>query len=151
MKIAVLDLPRLVERMHRRFLDVLGVELAKHGVQDLNPAQAFLLLDIGEGELGVQELINRGYYARSNALYNIKKLVETGYFEESRSPSDRRVVRVKLTTKARDICTKLRDKQQELTEAFVRGDERPDDLEVAYRALRRLERAWDEYLRYGKL
>ena len=145
------ELPRLLERMHRRFLDVLRAELNRLSVDDLNSVQAFLLLDIGDEETSVQELVNRGYYVHSNALYNIKKLVEAGYFEQSRSPNDRRAVRVKLTKKAREICDKIRGQMKALDNAINRSDESPAEMDVAYRALRRLERAWDEYLRYGKL
>ena len=84
-------------------------------------------------------------------MFVLKKLVEAGYFEQSRSPNDRRAVRVKLTKKARDICDKIRSQMKALDNAINRSDESPAEMDVAYRALRRLERAWDEYLRYGKL
>lgn len=146
---ASLELPRLLERMHRHYLDLLSAELARLGVGDLTAAQAFLLLDIGEEEVGIQDLINRGHYVSSNALYNIRKLVEAGYFEQTRAATDRRVVRVKLTGKAQELCTRLAERQRLFAEQFVSGDERAEELEAAYRLLRRLERAWDERIRYG--
>jgi DNA-binding MarR family transcriptional regulator len=142
-------LPRLIERMHRRYLDVLRFELTRLGVDDLNPVQMMQLLNIDE-EISVQELVDRGHYVGSSAFYNIKKLVQSGYIEQSRSPSDRRAVRVKLTKKAQALCAQLRAQQGELAKAFQRVDEKGADLDAAYKSLRTLERSWDDYLRYGK-
>jgi DNA-binding MarR family transcriptional regulator len=142
-------LPRLIERMHRRYLDVLRFELTRMGVDDLNPVQMMQLLNIDE-EVSVQELVDRGHYVGSSAFYNIKKLVQAGYIEQSRSPSDRRAVRVKLTKKAHDLCARLREQQDALATSFAKLDEKGNDIEGAYKTLRSLERSWDDYLRYGK-
>lgn len=142
-------LPRLIERMHRRYLDVLRFELTRMGVDDLNPVQMMQLLNIDE-EISVQELVDRGHYVGSSAFYNIKKLVQSGYIEQSRSPSDRRAVRVRLTKKAQDLCARLREQQDILSETFAKRDEKGIDIEGAYKTLRALERSWDDYLRYGK-
>jgi DNA-binding MarR family transcriptional regulator len=146
---AYILLPRLIERMHRRYLDVLRFELTRMGVDDLNPVQMMQLLNIDE-EVSVQELVDRGHYVGSSAFYNIKKLVQAGYIEQSRSPSDRRAVRVRLTKKAHDLCAKLREQQDALATAFTKIDEKGTDIEGAYKTLRSLERSWDDYLRYGK-
>lgn len=142
-------LPRLIERMHRRYLDVLRFELTRLGVDDLNPVQMMQLLNIEE-EVSVQELVDRGHYVGSSAFYNIKKLVQSGYIEQSRSPSDRRAVRVRLTKKAQALCMRLREQQGELSQSFAKQDDRAVDLDGAYKTLRNLERSWDDYLRYGK-
>jgi DNA-binding MarR family transcriptional regulator len=142
-------LPRLIERMHRRYLDVLRFELTRLGVDDLNPVQMMQLLNIDE-EVSVQELVDRGHYVGSSAFYNIKKLVQSGYIEQSRSPSDRRAVRVRLTKKAHTLCQRLREQQDTLAASFVKLDEKGTDIEGAYKTLRSLERSWDDYLRYGK-
>ncbi len=146
-----LDIPRMLERMHRRYMDILQDQLTRVGVTDLNPVQAFLLLDIGADEISLQDLIKRGNYQRSNALNNVKKLVESGHFEQSRSTSDRRAVRLKLTPRALAICTQIRQQLEQLAEAVASQDEAPDEMAVAQRALRRLERGWEEFLRYGRL
>lgn len=142
-------LPRLVERMNRRYLDVLRFELTKLGVDDINAVQMMQLLNI-EDEVTVQELVDRGHYVGSSAFYNIKKLVQAGYIEQSRAPNDRRAVRVKLTQKAQTLCAQLREQQALLANSFARLDDKGIDLEAAYRTLRSLERSWDDYLRYGK-
>ena len=130
-------------------LDVLRFELTRMGIDDLNPVQMMQLLNIDE-EVSVQELVDRGHYVGSSAFYNIKKLVQTGYIEQSRSPSDRRAVRVRLTKKAHDLCARLREQQDALAASFAKLDEKGTDIEGAYKTLRSLERSWDDYLRYGK-
>src|SRR5260221_14146763 len=66
----------LVERLHRRLLDVIKDEFDRAGRSDVNSVQALLLFTIGESELPPGELRTRGYYLGSNVSYSLKKLVE---------------------------------------------------------------------------
>ena len=84
----------LIERLHRQFLEVVKNELDRHGMQDINNIQAVILYNIGEDELTVGELTNRGYYLGSNVSYNVRKMVENGYLIQERSAHDRRSIRV---------------------------------------------------------
>ena len=94
----------LVERLHRRLLDVIKDEFERRNRDDVNSVQALLLYNIGEKELTAGELRTRGYYLGSNVSYNLKKLVEMGYIHHQRSRMDRRSVRVSLTEKGREIA-----------------------------------------------
>jgi DNA-binding MarR family transcriptional regulator len=93
----------LVERLHRRLLDVIKDEFDRRGRTDVNAIQASLLYNIGEQELSASELYSRGYYLGSNVSYNLKKLTEVGFLENQRSSFDRRSVRIKLTSKGREV------------------------------------------------
>src|ERR1700757_60410 len=75
----------LVERLHRRLLDVIKDEFDRRGQSDINSVQALLLFNIGDSELTAGELRSRGYYLGSNVSYNLKKLVEMDYLHHSRS------------------------------------------------------------------
>ena len=77
----------LVERLHRRLLDVIKDEFDRRGRADINSVQALLLYNIGDKELTAGELRTRGYYLGSNVSYNLKKLVEMGF---PRSPASAR-------------------------------------------------------------
>jgi DNA-binding MarR family transcriptional regulator len=92
---------QLVERLHRRLLDVIKDEFERQGRSDINAIQALLLFNIGNSELTAGELRTRGYYLGSNVSYNLKKLVELGFINHQRSRIDRRSVRVSLTPKGR--------------------------------------------------
>ena len=74
----------LVERLHRRLLDVIKDEFDRRGRADINSVQALLLYNIGDKELTAGELRTRGYYLGSNVSYNLKKLVEMAF---PRSPA----------------------------------------------------------------
>src|SRR5438067_12623277 len=89
----------LVERLHRRLLDVIKDEFDRRSRADINSVQTLLLYNIGEKELTAGELRTRGYYLGSNVSYNLKKLVELGYLDHQRSRIDRRSLRIKLTDK----------------------------------------------------
>ncbi|MFL6931607.1 MAG: MarR family transcriptional regulator, partial [Xanthobacteraceae bacterium] len=93
----------LVERLHRRLLDVITDEFDRRGRADINAVQALLLFNVGEKELTAGELRTRGYYLGSNVSYNLKKLVELGFLDHQRSRVDRRSVRIRLTTQGQEI------------------------------------------------
>src|SRR5205085_12060200 len=74
----------LVERLHRRLLDVIKDEFDRRSRADINSVQALLLYNIGEKELTAGELRTRGYYLGSNVSYTLKQLVETGFLDHQR-------------------------------------------------------------------
>ncbi len=143
------DLTHLSERLHRRFLDVLRAELDRLGIDDINPSQSVILANIGGGEITMRDLVKRGYYLGSNASYNIKKLVESGYLEQMRSPHDRRSVRLRLSPKGRELCHRVRELQEGHASALTNGSGDADELARACVALRKLERHWSDYVQFG--
>ena len=139
----------LIERLHRRLLDVIKDEFDRKGRSDINAVQALLLFNIGDKELTAGELRTRGYYLGSNVSYNLKKLVEMGYLDHQRSRVDRRSVRIKLTEKGSDVCETVRA----LYEKHVRTVEQvggiaADEFAVLNKALHRLERFWTDQILY---
>jgi len=145
-----LDILSLVERLHRRLLDVLKNHLEHIGRNDLNPVQALLLHNIGENEMTAGELKTRGYYQGSNVSYNLKKLVEMGYLRHERSDFDRRAVRISLTDKGYEI-RKLMDElyTQHLDELLQDDLIGPADLKDLRKNLRNLERFWSDKIHFG--
>ncbi|WCL53002.1 MULTISPECIES: MarR family winged helix-turn-helix transcriptional regulator [Kordiimonadales] len=144
------DLLSLVERLHRRLLDVIKDQLDRAGLEDLNPVQALLVYNIGENEMTAGELKTRGYYQGSNVSYNLKKLVEMGYMRHERSDFDRRSVRISLTDEGyvvRDMVEKLY--QNHLEEILADNLLSPEELKSLRRNLRNLERFWSDKLHFG--
>lgn len=149
MKEQYLELTRLIERLHRYFLDVLRTELNRMGNKDINAVQALLLANIGEEEIVIRDLVERGYYQGSNVSYNIKKLVDMGYLVQERSTRDRRSVRVRLTEKAMEVVVRIREMEDRNAATFGKQDLNGDEVEKTCHALRRLESTWTDYIRYG--
>ena len=150
MKKEYLELTRLIERLHRRFLDVLRAELTRMGVKNINGVQALLLANIGDEEIVIRDLVDRGYYQGSNVSYNVKKLVEMGYLEQERSTHDRRSVSIRLTEKAKVIVQSIRDLEDRQAQALENHEVSLDEVDAACRSLRRLERTWTDYIHYGR-
>jgi len=144
-----LELTRLIERLHRRFLDVIRAELTRLGVKNINGVQALLLANIGDEEIVIRDLVDRGYYQGSNVSYNIKKLVEMGYLEQERSSHDRRSVSIRLTDKAREVVKYIRDLEERQAASLVKHDLGVEEVEAVCQSLRRLERTWTDYIQYG--
>ena len=102
-----LNAMRLIERLHRQFLEVIKGEVDRLGIHDINNIQALILYNIGSDELTVGELTHRGYYLGSNVSYNVRKMVENGYLIQERSAHDRRSIRVRLSEKGIDVSDKI--------------------------------------------
>ena len=148
-RVSAFDLARIIERASRRFLDYLRLELGKLGVEDISPAHVMILLTIGQGEIAVRDLLDRGHYGGSNASYNLKQLVESGYLERGASPRDRRLARISLSLKGQMLCERLRllDEASSLGSRSENGLDA--DLLTTHETLRRLEQWWNDSLRYG--
>ena len=149
METAYVDLAKTIERLHRRFLDGVRAELTRLGYRDLTAVQAMLLTNIGDEEIVIRDLIERGYYQGSNVSYNMKKLVDGGYIEQQRAEHDKRSVRIKLTDKSRDICEKIKDLEARNANALVEEGLTTEEVEQVQRTLKRLERVWGDYIHYG--
>jgi DNA-binding MarR family transcriptional regulator len=139
----------LVERLHRRLLDVIKDEFDRRSRSDINAVQALLLYNIGEKDLTAGELRTRGYYLGSNVSYNLKKLVEMGYLDHQRSRVDRRSVRIKLTDKGREVRDIVEVLYQKHTGTVTQvGGINSDEFAILNKSLQRLERFWTDQILY---
>lgn len=139
----------LVERLHRRLLDVIKDEFDRMGRSDVNSVQALLLFNIGDSELTAGELRTRGYYLGSNVSYNLKKLVDTGYINHERSRTDRRSVRVSLTEKGLGVAEIVHDLYERHLKSIEQvGGVGAEDFMALNKSLQRLERFWTDQILY---
>lgn len=141
-----LELPRLIERMHRRYLDVIAPALVRNGAEDISPVQYMMMLHISNAEISVRELVERGHYLGSNATYNLKQLVDGGYVERTASLRDKRAARVKLTEKALALVLAMRELDRSLVAPLYDESGGAAALEVTYKTLRQLETRWRDAL-----
>jgi len=148
-KTQYLETLTLVERLHRRLLDVIKDEFDRQGRNDINAVQALLLYNIGNSELTAGELRTRGYYLGSNVSYNLKKLVEQGMILHQRSRVDRRSVRVSLTDEGREIADIVEGLYKRHIGSIEQvGGINADEFARMNRSLQRLERFWTDQILY---
>ena len=139
----------LVERLHRRLLDVIKDEFERRGRDDVNSVQALLLYNIGDAELSASELRTRGYYLGSNVSYNVKKLVELGYLHHARSRIDRRSVRISLTESGQDIAeTVAKLYERHIGSIQKVGGIGEGEFNQMNKLLQRLDRFWNDSILY---
>jgi DNA-binding MarR family transcriptional regulator len=144
-----LEALNLIERLHRRLLDVIKDEFERQGEPEVNSVQALLLFNIGDFELTAGELKTRGHYQGSNVSYNLKKLVDAGYVNHERSSADRRSVRVRLTPRGQEIRQKVDDLfNRQLHSLQEVAGLSTDEFDRLNRALARLERYWTDQILY---
>jgi DNA-binding MarR family transcriptional regulator len=139
----------LIERLHRRLLDVIKDDFERTGDKEVNPVQALLLFNISDAELTAGELKTRGHYQGSNVSYNLKKLVEAGYVNHERSNTDKRSVRISLTKKGQDVRGRvdaMYNRQLQAIEEVVGIT--AEEFERINKALSRLERYWTDQILY---
>jgi len=149
LKALYLDALTLVERLHRRLLDVIKDEFDRKGRSDVNSVQALLLFNIGDAELTAGELRTRGYYLGSNVSYNLKKLVDGGFIHHQRSRVDRRSVRVSLTEKGLEVAGIVNALYERHIGSIEKvGDVSADDFQRMSKSLQRLERFWTDQILY---
>ena len=142
MKDKYLELIGLIERLHRQCLEVIKADLDRQGIRDLNNVQALILFNVGEEELSIGELTQRGYYLGSNVSYNVKKMVENGYLIQERSPHDRRSFHVRAADKGvavyRSISALFDQHSTQLGDIQISEEA----LDSANHALRRVQQFW---------
>jgi DNA-binding MarR family transcriptional regulator len=140
---------QLVERLHRRLLDVVKDEFDRNGRSDINAIQALLLFNIGNSELTAGELRSRGYYLGSNVSYNLKKLVDLGFINHQRSRIDRRSVRVSLTPKGQEVAEVVAGLYERHVGSIEQvGGINSEEFQQMNRVLQRLDRFWNDTIAY---
>ena len=151
MKENYLETIRLIERLHRQFLEVVKGELDRIGVRDINNIQALILYNIGKDELTVGELTHRGYYLGSNVSYNVRKMVENGYLIQERSAHDRRSVRVRLSEKGLEVHDKVNEVIETQSNRLNETGITESHLDGTAQVLMRLERFLLHNFGYGSV
>lgn len=144
MKEIYLESILLIERLHRRFLDVIKAELERLRIDDINNVQTLILYNINGEQLTIGELTNRGYYLGSNVSYNVKKLVENQYLTQAPAPHDKRSTRISLSPKGMDLCQKIDALYQRHIESLQKSGIQAPALTGINQSLTQLERFWTE-------
>ncbi len=140
---------QLVERLHRRLLDVIKDEFDRANRTDINAVQALLLFNIGNSELTAGELRSRGYYLGSNVSYNLKKLVDLGYINHQRSRVDRRAVRISLTEHGTEIAETVGGLYDRHINSIAKvGGIGASEFEELNKLMQRLDRFWNDQILY---
>ncbi len=143
-----LDAIKLIERLHRQFLEVVKAELDRLGIADINNVQGLILWNIGTEELTVGDLTYRGYYLGSNVSYNVKKMVENGYLLQERSAHDRRSVRLRVSDKGIALCKQIAEMFERHEELLAVRSLTGQRLGGTNATLHDLERMWADALAY---
>ena len=149
LKSLYLETLQLVERLHRRLLDVIKDEFDRNSRTDINAVQALLLFNIGDSVLSAGELRSRGFYLGSNVSYNLKKLVDLGFINHQKSRVDRRAVKVSLTEEGTEIAAMV----AELYDRHIGSIDKVGGLDEQEfskmnRSLQRLDRFWNDSIAY---
>ena len=142
MKNTYIETILLIERLHRRFLDVVRAELDRLRITEINNVQTLILYNINNEQISIGELTNRGYYLGSNVSYNVKDLVDKGFLIKERSPHDKRSTRVKLSEKGLELCQKIDELYNRNLASMEKFDLDINTFPELNSRLQRLEQFW---------
>ncbi len=140
MKENYLEAVSLIERLHRRYLEVIKAELDAIKVDDINNVQALVLYNLGNDQISIGELTTKGCYLGSNVSYNLKKMLQNGYVEQMTSKHDRRSYVIKLSSKGMSLCRKLDAALDRHVSALK--EQGTEDMTALVQTLQRLEQFW---------
>ncbi|MDA1309635.1 MAG: winged helix DNA-binding protein [Proteobacteria bacterium] len=144
------ELTTMLDRLHRRYLDVVRLELEAMGIRDVNPSQALLLTMLNDGDVPLRDILQRGGYTASTAAYMIKKLVENGYIEQARAAHDRRTIRLRLTRAGKRVAEHLAALNSRHAGTAGGLERMEDEIVDTTATLRRLDRIWTDFLTFGQ-
>lgn len=143
------ELARTLERVNRRFSAFLQSEMTRLGVEEIGPSHLMLLLAIGNDEISVSQLMERGPYAGTNLSYYLKQLGESGYIERNALARDRRAARIKLSEKGLELCAEMTEIAANCHRLIADSPENIQNLEIAFRTLDRIEQTWASAVIFG--
>ena len=146
MKQVYIETILLIERLHRRFLDVVKSELDRLKIEDINNVQTLILYNIGGDQLTVGELTNRGYYLGTNVSYNVKHLVGSGYLIQEKAPHDKRSTRVRVSEKGAALVKQMEALIENNVEQLAKRDAELKALVESNKTMHMLERFWTDYM-----
>jgi DNA-binding MarR family transcriptional regulator len=149
MKALYFETIMLVERLHHLFLDVLRTELDRLRIYDINNIQCFILYNVGKNEMTVGEISNRGYYLGSNVSYNLKKLVENGYFIQEKAKNDKRASKIRLSDKGIKLYDKIDKIFNKQASNLKHNGVVDQNLTETLKLLRKLESYWNFIIAHG--
>jgi DNA-binding MarR family transcriptional regulator len=132
------ELISLVERLHRRLLGAIKLEIEALGILDINNVQTIMLFQIGDADVTIGDVALRGAHLLSNVSYNVKKMVDNGYLVQKRSKHDRRTIFVSSTQKGQLLCrqlSKIHTQYRKVLHDLAVNKKEMQQLAVAFRKL----------------
>lgn len=149
MKALYFETITLIERLHYLFLDVVKTELDRLRIFDINNVQCFILYNVGKNEMTVGEIANRGYYLGSNVSYNLKKLVQNGYFIQEKAKHDKRASKIHLSEKGMKLYDKLDKIFTQQASNLKYNGVADQNLTETLKLLRKFESYWNFIIAHG--
>lgn len=96
--------------------------LAKHGISDFNGAQGRILYVLWEEDnIPIRQLSARTGLAKTTLTSMLDRLENLGHIKRKYSSSDRRIVRITLTEKAKNLKSNYEKVSSEMNEIFYNG------------------------------
>ncbi len=108
-----------VKQLQDRVFDAL---LRQSGIQDFNGAQGRILYVLWqEDNLPIVELSKRTSLAKNTLTGMLDRMEHNGFLMRAYDETDRRMIRILLTQKARELSTKYLEVSKKMTALFYKG------------------------------
>lgn len=130
-----------VELLHRRFLDIITMELGQRD-KTLSSVQALILSHAHGKSISLGELQALGHYEGTNLAYNVGKLAQGGYATLTRPQWDKRSSCVELTAEGREVAQLVAELLAAHAGLLPQIGISEADLVLTTRMLKGLNRLW---------
>ena len=109
----------LIAKIHQITNRIFKKMLKEYGIKELNPGQGRILFALWQqNEVPIHELSKKTQLTKSSLTTMLDRLEKTGFLKREDDLRDRRITRVKLTEKSKNLQKKYVDVSKKMTEVF---------------------------------
>ena len=111
----------LITKIHQITNRIFKKMLKEYGIKELNPGQGRILFALWQqNEVPIHELSKKTQLTKSSLTTMLDRLEKMGFLKRVDDLSDRRITRVKLPEKSKNLQKKYVDVSKKMTELFYR-------------------------------
>ncbi len=122
----------LIAKIHQITNRMFTQMLKDYGIEELNPGQGRILFALWqEDDVPIRELSIKTQLTKSTLTTMLDRLETAGFLKRGSDADDRRIIKVKLSEKSKNLQEKYVDVSKKMTEVFYGAllEEEIDDFE----------------------
>ena len=122
----------LIAKIHQITNRMFTQMLKDYGIEELNPGQGRILFALWqEDDVPIRELSIKTQLTKSTLTTMLDRLETAGFLKRGSDDDDRRIIKVKLSEKSKNLQEKYVDVSKKMTEVFYGAllEEEIDDFE----------------------
>ena len=109
----------LIAKIHQITNRIFKQMLKEYGIKELNPGQGRILFALWQKDgISIRELSKKTQLTKSTLTTMLDRLASAGFLKRGDDVDDRRIIRVSLSEKSKNLQKKYVDVSKKMTEVF---------------------------------